>query len=118
MQIEGDLRNVRYCHCVNCRKFSGTAYAAWGLVQTIHLKIAPSESIVTKFNSGGGLRAFCAACGCPLWYEPAGLPQYRGIPLGVIDKGVVTKPEMHVWMKSRVPWAQVSDGLPQYEMHP
>jgi hypothetical protein len=118
IQIEGSLRNARYCHCVNCRKFSGTAYAAWGLAQTSQLTISPSEPNVTKFNSGGGLRVFCAACGSPLWYEPTGLPQFRGIPLGAIDDGELAKPEMHVWTKSQVPWASISDALPRHEKHP
>ena len=27
-EIDGTVHNARYCHCSNCRKFSGTAYAA------------------------------------------------------------------------------------------
>jgi hypothetical protein len=116
-EIKGPIHNARYCHCANCRKFSGTAYAAWGLVQTAQLAIAPSEAGVTKYDSGGGLRVFCATCGSPLWYEPASLPQYRGIPLGAID-GDVPAPAMHVWTKSKAPWVSISDELPQHETHP
>src|SRR5262245_21917704 len=83
-QIEGAVHSPRYCHCTNCRKFSGTAYAAWGLVQTAQMTLA-SDGSVTKYDSGGGLRVFCSTCGSPLWFEPAALPQFRGIPLGAID---------------------------------
>lgn len=117
-EIAGTIHNARYCHCANCRKFSGTAYAAWGLVQTAQLTIAPSEPDVTKYNSGGGLRVFCTSCGSPLWYEPAGIPQYRGIPLGAIDEGEVPMPGMHVWTKSKVPWVSIADGLPKHQTHP
>jgi hypothetical protein len=117
-EIQEPLRSVRYCHCTNCRKFSGMAYAAWGLAETSQLAITPSVPNVTKFNSGGGHRVFCAACGSPLWYEPVGRPQFRGIPLGAIDEGGVAKPEMHVWTKSKVSWASILDDLPQHEMHP
>lgn len=117
-EIHGPLRSPRFCHCANCRQFSGTAYAAWGLVPTESFKIAGSRSHVTKYDSGGGLRVFCSSCGSPLWYEPAGLPQYRGIPLGIIDEGLVPTPEMHVWMKSKASWVTVSDDLPQHETHP
>ncbi len=118
-EIQGSLHSARYCHCTNCRKFSGTAYAAWGLAETDQLAISPSAPNVTKFNSGGGLRVFCAACGSPLWYEPDGRPQYRGIPLGAIDDGEVAKPTMHVWTQSQVSWAApILDELPQHETHP
>jgi hypothetical protein len=117
-QIEGALHSARYCHCTNCRKFSGTAYAARALAQAAQLAVTASEAAVTKYDSGGGLRVFCASCGCPLWYEPNGLPQFRGIPLGVIDGVGAPKPEMHVWTKSMVGWATISDDLPIHENHP
>jgi hypothetical protein len=50
--------------------------------------------IVTKYDSVGGLGAFCGACGSPFWLEPAGPPQYRGIPLGVMDDGCVPAPDI------------------------
>ena len=117
-EVQGPLHSARYCHCMNCRKFSGTAYAAWGLTETRQLAVTPSAPKVTKFNSGGGLRVFCSACGSPLWYEPAGRPQFRGIPLGAIDEGDVAKPGMHVWTKSKATWGTISDDLPQFERHP
>ena len=118
IEIQGSLHGVRFCHCTDCRKFSGTGYAAWGLVGTSQLAVVPLVPKVTKFNSGGGLRVFCSACGSPLWYEPADRPQFRGIPLGVIDEGGVAKPEMHVWTKSKAAWEIISDDLPQHETHP
>jgi hypothetical protein len=117
-EIQGPLNTARYCHCANCRKFSGTGDAAWALAQTSQITIAPAVPAVTKFNSGGGLRVFCAVCGSPLWYEPAGRSQFRGIPLGAIDAGEVAQPEMHVWTKSKVSWEIISDDLPQHETHP
>ena len=117
-EIDGTVHNARYCHCSNCRKFSGTAYAAWGLVPTAQFAVTPTDSGVTKFDSGGGLRVFCSTCGSPLWYEPAGLPQYRGIPLGAIDDRDVPTPQMHLWTQSKAPWVSVTDDLPQHATHP
>jgi hypothetical protein len=118
LEITGTIHKARYCHCTNCRKFSGTAYAAWGLVQTADLRITPPQGSVTKYNSGAGLRVFCTACGSPLWYEPEGAPQYRGIPLGVLDDGDIPTPAMHVWTKSKVPWASLPEDATAHETHP
>jgi hypothetical protein len=117
-EITGPIRRTRYCHCANCRKFSGTACAAWGLVETAHLVIDSSSVGVSKYDSGNGLRVFCTSCGSPLWYEPTQLPQYRGIPLGVIDAVGVPEPQMHVWTKSMVSWAPIADDLPQHDTLP
>ena len=117
-EITGPIQRTRYCHCAHCRKFSGTAHAAWGLIETAHLTVERSSGGFSKYNSGNGLRVFCSSCGSPLWYEPTGLPQFRGIPLGVIDDEGVPVPQMHVWTKSKVSWASISDELPQYDTHP
>jgi hypothetical protein len=88
------------------------------LTETAQFAVAPAEPKVTKFDSGGGLRVFCSACGSPLWFEPAGRPQFRGIPLGAIDEGQVARPQMHVWTKSQASWGNISDDLPQHQTHP
>jgi len=117
-EIDGAIHSPRYCHCTTCRKFSGTAYAAWGLVSTSEMTVTVSTGGVTKYDSGGGSRVFCTSCGSPVWYEPADLMQFRGIPLGAIDDGDVPVPQMHVWTRSKVPWVSVADDLPQHETHP
>jgi len=117
-EISGPILRSRYCHCATCRKFSGTAYAAWGLIETAHLTLERSNTLISKFDSGNGLRVFCGSCGSPLWYEPTGLPQWRGIPLGVIDDATLAGPQMHVWTQSKVSWASIADDLPQYPTHP
>jgi hypothetical protein len=117
-EIDDAIGSARFCHCTNCRKFSGTAYAAWGLVRADRFTTVPGIPAVTRYDSGGGQRVFCSACGSPLWYEPAELLQYRGVPLGAIHEGDVPTPEMHVWTRSKAPWVSITDGLPQHEMHP
>jgi hypothetical protein len=117
-EITGPVHGTRYCHCVHCRKFSGTAWAAWGLIETAHLAVGSLRSGLSKYDSGAGFRVFCTSCGSPLWYEPTALPQFRGIPLGVLDDEEVPGPQMHVWTRSKVSWAEISDGLPRYEILP
>jgi hypothetical protein len=117
-EITGPIRRARYCHCAHCRKFSGTAAAAWGLIETTNLNVSQSNTGLTRYASGNGSRVFCSACGSPLWYEPAALPQFRGIPLGVIDDAGVPGPEMHTWTRSKVSWAAISDDLPQHDTLP
>jgi hypothetical protein len=117
-EIDGPITNGRFCHCTSCRKFSGAPYSAWGLVQTSQFRSASTDAQLTRYDSGNGLRVSCSACGSPVWYEPKGLPQYLGIPLGIIDSGDVPTPAMHVWVKSKVPWLTISDSLPQYNVLP
>ena len=117
-EITGPIHRARYCHCTHCRKFSGTAAAAWGLIETGHLTLTRANSGLSKYSSGHGLRVFCQTCGSPLWYEPTDVSQFRGIPLGVIDDPGAPGPQMHVWIQSKTDWESISDGLPQFNQHP
>ncbi|MFK7915253.1 MAG: GFA family protein [Pseudomonadales bacterium] len=72
-----------------------------------------------EFDAGSGsLRKFCSDCGSPLWFEPSEMPAFIGIALGAIDEGSPASPEMHVWMQSSPQWEQISDSLPQHDVHP
>ena len=42
-EITGPIHKGGYCHCARCRKFSGTACAAWGLIEAAHLVISGSS---------------------------------------------------------------------------
>ncbi len=112
-EVSGEIHSPRYCHCQNCRKFSGTAFAAWGIVQADVFKLTSSEADIQKYDSGGGLRAFCNTCGSPLWFEPAENSTILGVPLGAFDEGDVPAPAMHVWTQSKAPWTSIDDELPQ-----
>lgn len=117
-EIDEPVTHSRYCHCRNCRKFSGTAQAAWGLASAGAFRLTTSAANIGKYDSGGGLRAFCTACGSSLWFEPAHMPEYIGVALGAIDEGEVTAPTMHVWTKSSPDWETIPVDLPRHDMHP
>ncbi len=121
-EIDGAVAMTRYCHCEYCRKFSGTAQAAWGLANTAEFRQTLNATNVGKFDVGtGSLRCFCSSCDSPLWFEPKDMPAYLGIALGAIDEGPVddiAAPDIHLWVRSSPAWEQITDSLTQYETVP
>ena len=118
-EIAGSVGHSRYCHCENCRKFSGTAQAAWGLASASAFTLVPENAEVTKFDAGsGGLRVFCSFCGSPLWFEPADTPELIGIALGAIDEGEVAAPSVHLWTRSSPSWETIEGDLPKFDTIP
>lgn len=77
-----------------------------------------TDGAVTRFDSGGGIRCFCAACGSPVWFESKQDDDVVMIPLGALDNGRVPAPDMHIWVSSRPGWCAIHDELPQYETYP
>ena len=116
-QLGAALAAGRFCHCSNCRKFSGTSPAAWAMTESGALQ-AQGREHVRRFDSGRGVRCFCGLCGSPVWFESKDYPGVVGIPLGVVDTGLVPAPEMHLWVKSAPTWCSVADDLPQFAEGP
>lgn len=116
--ISGKMRDARYCHCGNCRKFSGTSPAAWAIAETAKLTVTSSGARISKFNSGRGLRCFCSECGSPIWFESLEHPEIIAIPLGILDTGDIPAPEIHIWTRSKPDWYTITDDLPQYKTYP
>jgi len=116
--INGDLRSARYCYCSHCTKFAGTCPATWAITKTAKLKLADSGVRISKFNSGGGLRCFCAHCGSPVWFESLDYPEIVAIPLGVLDDDDIPAPKMHIWTRSKPGWCTIHDNLPQHDTNP
>lgn len=116
--LDDELRGGRYCHCANCRKFSGTSPVAWATASSSKLAVTISNASVSKFNSGRGIRCFCSNCGSPTWFESLDFPDIVAVPLGVLDDQDIQAPEMHIWVKSRTAWSAINDEMPQHKSYP
>jgi len=116
-EITTPLEDARHCHCENCRKFTGAGSAQWAITHVKGLNITSSATI-QRYNSGGGMRCFCATCGSPLWFESALDKNLVAIPLGVLDEGQIPKPESHIWTQSCPTWFDICDDLECYPTNP
>jgi len=117
-RLSGPLRSPRYCHCANCRKFSGASPAAWAMADSARLEVTSRSAPVGRFDSGRGIRCFCSTCGSPVWFESLEHPEIVGIPLGVLEGGEIPAPEMHLWVASKPAWCDIRDDLPQWQTVP
>ncbi|MEM7078723.1 MAG: GFA family protein [Pseudomonadota bacterium] len=115
--VTDPLTSVRYCHCGNCRKFSGTSPAVWAMTRRSGLRIEAAAVALGRFDSGQGVRCFCTACGTPVWFESLAYPEIVGLPLGVLEHGFVPA-QMHLWMDSKPAWCLVGDELRKHPRGP
>lgn len=79
---------VTHCHCSQCRKGHGAAFASYGSVPRSDLRVlSGADSIRTYASSPTVMREFCLACGSTLfWSRSQG--EYAGwisIALGTLD---------------------------------
>ena len=67
-QVTGSFGDVRYCHCSQCRRKSGTAFTANARVRQAQWTLdGPREHISEYEHKAGLYNAFCGRCGSPLY---------------------------------------------------
>ena len=113
--VTGDPVRLSVCHCLSCKKRSGSAFAVqarW-----------PADQVTIEGQSKGfdliadsGNRAtyhFCSQCGSDVHYEING--KFDGliaIPLGAFDDPYFASPKFSVWEKRTNDWVDIiGDGV-------
>ncbi len=104
------------CHCSDCRKASGSGYAA--------LIIVPKNSLQTsgevrfhKARGGSGKtveRGFCANCGSPVLVKLERFPNVLGLQAGSLDDPAQHKPSMDLYTDSAPPWDSMRPNITKF----
>lgn len=117
-EIKGPIRNIVCCHCSQCRKAQGSAFATNGIVRTDHFNIVSGADSLTGYQSSPGqTKYFCKICGSPILSQSESKPGHVRVRLGTIDSDIVERPMAHIFATSKANWEEIGDDLPQYENH-
>jgi len=113
-EIAGDLGPIAFCHCTECRRASGSAFAAnANVVKSEHCFSSGAAAIVEYESSPGKFRAFCGRCGSPIYSRSDAEPQTLRIRLGTLDQDPGGRPRLHVWTSEKAAWFEINDDIPQ-----
>ncbi|MFQ5876319.1 MAG: GFA family protein [Acidobacteriota bacterium] len=115
----GPLGPMTHCHCTDCRKSHGAAFATYVEVPRERFAyVAGSDQLQTYTAESGTRRAFCRHCGSILISEAETDLQFVYIAAATLDTPVLQRPESHIFVRSKVPWLEIRDGLPQHAAYP
>ena len=114
-QIEGDLAPIQICHCEDCRKAQGSAFAANIPVSMDRFEVTNGEAQLRAYDSSPGKeRVFCSVCGSPLFSRLLGRPGVVRIRAGTLDRGPDLDVGFHFFTASKAGWWPILDDLPRY----
>jgi len=115
-ESQGRLLIFANCHCDDCRKFSGSAFASVLAVEDRGFTIKSGENNLVPYESSPGKhRYFCKTCGCHVFARAAQRPGMVLVRAGTLDDDPRMQPQCHVWVKAKAPWHRICDSLPQYQ---
>ncbi len=106
--VDGPLRPVVACHCIQCRKTSGHYVAATS---------APRDGVriegeVRWFQSSDtARRGFCPVCGSSLFWDGPG--SHLSIHAGALEAPTGLRLAGHIYCADKGDYYDITDDLPQ-----
>ena len=112
--VSGEPVRVSVCHCLNCKKRSGSAFAVQARWPRDQVDIqGRSKTFVIVADSGNRATFhFCPECGSDVYYEIDGkfddkFNDLVAIPLGAFDDPYFLNPSFSVWEKRKHDWVEI-----------
>jgi len=114
--MQGPYGTFSHCHCTDCRKTHGAAFATYVGVERARFAFLKGESEISGHTTETGTRRnFCRHCGSTLTCTVTSEPVKVYVAAGTLDAPLHLKPEYHIFIRSKVPWFEIQDGLPQHQ---
>ena len=112
-ELIGELRDVVFCHCSQCRKTSGHYWAATQ-VSKGNLNLIKATSLSWYDSSDKARRGFCSVCGSSMFYERKGIDKIS-VSAGSLEIPTSLDRMRHIYVASKGDYYDISDDLPQFE---
>jgi len=115
-EADSDISDYSHCHCSQCRRLHGAAFATFAGVQRDRFHYLSGESDLTTYaSSHNHNRVFCSVCGSNIGVDLADYPDEFYVSMSAID-GDPPRPEgYHIYVSSKAPWYEINDSLKQYD---
>ena len=106
----GPVKFAFRCQCRACQRDSGGGHLPLAAVPRNGFSHTGTPAFHARAtDSGHALRkAFCPACGSPLWNEPARAPALVVLMAGNLDDPAAVTTERTVYAESAIPWDTIA----------
>ncbi|HEX2654305.1 MAG TPA: GFA family protein [Xanthobacteraceae bacterium] len=120
-EINAEPSTVYACHCTECQKQSGSAFALSMILPRGSIVITAGEPKTwLRHHESGRLIdcVFCGECGSRLYHNPHSNQKVTIFKPGTLDDTTWFKPVGHIWIKSAQPWVNIPPTSITYDAQP
>ncbi len=110
-KLHQKITDIVMCHCSECRKAQGTAFATSGSVKNENFEFISGENNLTEFKG----KKFCKTCGSPIMGKLKNNPDHTRIRLGTITNDIKEPIEKHIFTDSKANWDSICDSIAQHK---
>lgn len=108
------------CHCKECQRQSGSAFAVVIGVPTAALTVTGElKTYVATADSGKpNVRKFCPNCGSTILSEPDAFAGVSIVRAGTLDDTSWVKPGMQIYCEAMQPWVSLGGDMQSFPKMP
>ena len=115
-EITGEIVDYAHCHCSQCRRLHGAAFATFAGVQRAGFAYTAGSENITAYASSDLIdRVFCTTCGSNIMAIPHDEPDIYYVSMGATDGNPAHPPAYHIFVRSKAEWHEICDELPQFD---
>lgn len=111
---------VYCCHCLDCQKWSGSAFAEQAVIAEDAIRVAGPilRAEVTSRQGGRSVQYVCGSCHSRIYSTNPARPGVALLRAGTLDVAHDLQPRAHIWVRSRQPWFTLPPEVPAYDEGP
>jgi hypothetical protein len=113
-QVEDSFEYAANCHCSNCRASTGSAFKPFAGIKRDKLEVTEGADRLLVWGEPDGNHTRCGVCGS-LLYSVVRNGEYVHVALGSLRDEPSIRPDHHIFVGSKAPWFEITDGLEQHE---
>ena len=108
------------CHCRDCQRYTGTAFASSLMVPRAGMKLNGELKFYAKETERGTVmeRGFCPECGSNVLCRSDAWKDQYVLSAGTLDEPSVYKPRVNIFTRSAHAHAFTAGDLPKFEGMP
>ena len=113
-RITADPIYVNACHCRDCQKLTGSAFAVNAMIEDDRIELLEGAPVV---DAEGCFR--CRRCNVLLWAShPMFSERVRFLRAGTLDESERIVPDGHFFVRSKHPWVTLPEGAVTFDTLP
>ena len=119
-QSAADPQIVGQCHCVDCRKTSGTDHGTHLMTPEEGFSVSGEIKFYDRPADSGNTvsRGFCPGCGSAIYSTNSAMAGVVFVRASSLDDMEIAKPQMIVYASRAPSWSQLDPSVPTFPEMP
>lgn len=119
-ESKADPMLAAHCHCIDCRKSSGTGHCTHVVIPEEGFSVTGELSFYGRPADSGNMvtRGFCPTCGSAVYSRNSGMPGMVFPRASSLDDLEVIQPKMVVYASRAASWDHMDGTIPSFDKLP